>query len=211
MNTTNQTYKIAKQRQLIDLNGDMTNFDLTFTATSKDGKTFNVIVVDQETLDSNLVSEMKYKTATGSISGNIVADKNVHQSYYLCLKADPPCDVDIKIVKKAIPPSKKVMLKPPPPPPPMPEQNKSFFTLKNTVLTILAVVCIIFILYNVRNYFKTSDVVSEVNDKNVPSLGVVSGDGGDNSITDDVMSEGGGMSPGMNGLLHKLKNMSMTH
>lgn len=201
MNTTKQTYKIAKQRQLIDLNGDMTNFDLTFTATSKDGKSFNVIVVDQETLDSNAISDMKYKTATGSISGNIVADKNEHQNYYLCLKADSPCDVDIEIVKKPIAPRKKVISRSPPPMP-VPTKN-SYITPKNIILLFVIVVggILLYYLYcRPKNTDGVTDGVTDGGTEDGTEDGTESGTDGDRE---------GGMSPGSGGLLSKLKRLSM--
>ena len=75
-----KTYKVSSQRLLHDLNGDSTNFDLTFTATSKNNAPFEVLVVDQATLDS--APPLQYKKASGVISGNIVADKNQYQNYF---------------------------------------------------------------------------------------------------------------------------------
>ncbi len=98
-----KTYKVHSQRQLVDLNGDSKNFDLTFTCTSKDGAPFDVLVVDQTTLDST--PTLQYKRANGTISGNIVADKDVYQNYFLVLKSDKPCEVTVKTVKKEIQPN----------------------------------------------------------------------------------------------------------
>jgi len=108
--STKKTYSLNSHKQLVDLNGDTTNFDLTFTATSKDSSAFDVLVVDQTTLDNN--PNLEYKRANGTISGNIVSDKNVYQNYFLILKADAPCDVEVGIEKKEIAP-KPVPLAPP--------------------------------------------------------------------------------------------------
>ena len=98
-----KTYTVNRHRQLVDLNGDSKNFDLTFTCTSKDGAPFEILVVDQATLDST--PTLQYKKANGTISGNIVADKNVYQNYFLVLKADNPCQVTVKTIKKEIKPN----------------------------------------------------------------------------------------------------------
>ena len=98
-----KTYTVNRHRQLVDLNGDSKNFDLTFTCTSKDGAPFEILVVDQATLDST--PTLQYKKANGTISGNIVADKNVYQNYFLVLKADKPCQVTVKTIKKEIKPN----------------------------------------------------------------------------------------------------------
>lgn len=100
MPTTKKTYTLNKMKQLVDLNGDTTNFDLTFTATTKDGSNFDAIVVDQTTLDSN--PSLEYKKADGTLSGNIISDKGVYQNYFLVLKADKPCECDITIDMKEI-------------------------------------------------------------------------------------------------------------
>jgi len=98
-----KTYKVHKQRQLIDLNGDSTNFNLTFTAKSSDGSDFYALVVDQATLDSTPILE--YKKAEGAISGNIISDKNVYQNYFLVLKADILTEISVSIEKKEIEPN----------------------------------------------------------------------------------------------------------
>jgi hypothetical protein len=74
----NENYKLSKVKQLIDLNGDLTNFNLTFNVESSNGSEFEAIVVDQATLDNN--ASLDYKKAPGSISGSIIADKNVYQN-----------------------------------------------------------------------------------------------------------------------------------
>ena len=99
MPTSKKTYTLGPMKQLIDLNGDITNFDLTFTVTSQDGSPFELLVVDQTTLDSN--PSLEYKNAEGTMSGNIVSDKGVYQNYFLILKSDTEnkCDVTIEIEK----------------------------------------------------------------------------------------------------------------
>lgn len=101
MSKTKQTYKLGKIKQLVDLNRDVTNFDLNFTVVSKDGSEFYSVVVDQTMLDNEPNPE--YKKVKGRISGNIVADKGVYQNYFLILKADKPCECDVTIDMKEIP------------------------------------------------------------------------------------------------------------
>jgi hypothetical protein len=101
MSVTNQ-YTLGKQKQLIDLNGDSVNFDLNFFCESLDGSEFDVLVVDQQTLDSN-PNNLSYKHAQGKISGNISSDKNIYQNYFLILKADHDCQVNVMINKQVLP------------------------------------------------------------------------------------------------------------
>lgn len=160
MPVTKKTYSLNKMKQLIDLNGDVTNFDLTFTATSKDGSPFSVLVVDQTTLDSS--SSLNYKKAEGTISGNIISDKGVYQNYFLLLKADSPCECDVTIDIKIIP-----KVSPPPPPPPVkthlsnsrnltPPQKPSSINWKFLLMFILVVGggASLWYMYNKRSVVK---------------------------------------------------------
>ena len=102
-NNNKKTYRLGKIKQLIDLNGDSINFDLTFKVIAKDPSIpFNVLVVDQNTLDNT--PELQYKKVdNGSITGKITADKNMYQNYFLILKSEIPCDVDVELIKKNLP------------------------------------------------------------------------------------------------------------
>lgn len=113
--TTKKVITLSSVKQLIDLNGTSTNVDVTFTAKSLDNSDFYALVVDQRTLDSN--EPLEFKLAKGSISANIIADNNVYQNHFLCLKSDKPCQVEVVIDKKEI-----QSAIPPPPPPPQPWQ-----------------------------------------------------------------------------------------
>lgn len=101
MSKTKQTYKLGNIKQLIDLNRNVTNFDLNFAVVSKDNSEFYAVVVDQTTLDNN--PDPDYKKVNGKISGNIVADKGVYQNYFLLLKSDKPCECDVMLELREIP------------------------------------------------------------------------------------------------------------
>lgn len=100
----NKTLTVGEQRQLVELNGGIQepNFDLTFTIESTKGESFEVVIIDQKTLDTD--PNLKFKLVdNGKISGNIIADQNVPQSYLLCLKSTKPCQVNLKTVFKPLP------------------------------------------------------------------------------------------------------------
>ena len=102
MEQSKKIYTLGKIKQLIDLNGDSTNFDLSFKVTCADDTHFHVLVVDQETLDNN--QELEYKKTQKTISGNIVTDKNIlYQNYFLILKSDKECTVEVELIKKILP------------------------------------------------------------------------------------------------------------
>jgi len=87
-------------QQLVDLNGDLTNFNLTFTATSQDGSPFEIVVVDQTALDNG---NLDFRVANGVISGNIIADKGIYQNYFLVMRAEKETRCDVVIEKREIP------------------------------------------------------------------------------------------------------------
>lgn len=97
-----KTYTLNKVRQLIDLNGDTTNFEISFKASTKNKEPFEMLIVDQTTLDNTPTLEFK-KAVNGEIAGNIVQDKNIYQNYFMVLKADNPCQCDVEIIKKELP------------------------------------------------------------------------------------------------------------
>jgi hypothetical protein len=102
MPLTKQRYNLSTRHQLIDLNKEFVNFKLDFQVISVDQKDFEVLVVDQTQLDSNpdiKTFQMK-KTQGGKIGGNIVADKNKSQNYFLILRGlqdNEPTEVEVQI------------------------------------------------------------------------------------------------------------------
>jgi hypothetical protein len=95
-----KTYEISSIKQLVDLNGDSTNFDLTFNSVSQNNEPYSMLVVSQKNLDSG--ETLKYKTVNGSISGNIRSDKGVYDNYFLILKAEKPTKVMVTIEKNEV-------------------------------------------------------------------------------------------------------------
>jgi hypothetical protein len=92
---TTQTYTLSRFKQLIDLNEDLVNFELSFQVESLDGSDFLALVVDQEYLDKE--KNLEYKEAPGSISGNIVSDQNEYRNYFLVLKSISDENVDVRV------------------------------------------------------------------------------------------------------------------
>ena len=110
--TIKQTLTLSNRQTLVDLNGETTNFDLTFNVNCKTKDLFKVVVVDQATLDNNN-TDLQYRIAKdGQISGNIISNKNLYQNYFLCLKSEKPCNVDITINKKKIEPKLENSIEP---------------------------------------------------------------------------------------------------
>lgn len=97
-----QKYKVTSQKRLVDLNGNSVNFNLNFSVQSDNGEPFEVLVVDQATLDSEQSLEYK-KAVDGKINGNVIADKNIYQNYFLILRTEKDCEVTLHIDKKELP------------------------------------------------------------------------------------------------------------
>lgn len=113
MTTIKKTYSVGKVKQLIDLNGDHVNFEAMFRVKSEKGEPFDLLVVDQTTLDNS--SNLEYKQVQqGEISGTVKQDQNVYQNYFLVIKSNTPCKCDVEIVRKELP--KTIMKQPPPNP-----------------------------------------------------------------------------------------------
>ena len=149
--SSKKTVLVNKIKQLIDLNGDKVNYNLNFTVTSKDGLPFDTIVVSQAKLDSG--EELEYKKVlNGIINGNIVADKDVYQNYFLLLKAENPVECTVEIDIKDIPVNEQFLNQQV-----LQEQSiqKQRLLVKktdtksnfNTVVIIIVIVCIIALAY----------------------------------------------------------------
>ena len=95
MTIIKKTYTVTNIKQLVDINGDITNFKADFSVKSLNNGTFDLLVIDQTTLDSGQNPE--YKKVKGHISGSVSSDTNTYQNYFIILKADKPCDCEVVI------------------------------------------------------------------------------------------------------------------
>ena len=93
MSSIKEQYQIGKIMKLIDLNGDATNFDMSFQVVAENDAEFDIVIVDQATLDEG---KLDYKRVKGAINGNIRNDKNIYQNYMMALKADKDCSVSVE-------------------------------------------------------------------------------------------------------------------
>lgn len=98
MTREEQKYKVNNRHQLVDLNKDCTNFKLRFECYSDPKDKFQVCVTNQDELDTKDLSTLPFKDVIGgTISGNIVADTNTYQNYFIVLRADNECDVIVVV------------------------------------------------------------------------------------------------------------------
>jgi hypothetical protein len=101
MTTSVDRYQLSNLKQLIDLNGDLKNFELNFFIKSLNNENFQALIVTQEMLDSG--DKLQYQNSQdGVISGKIIADQNKYHNYLLLLKSDTPCEVEVQKEIKTI-------------------------------------------------------------------------------------------------------------
>lgn len=93
-----QRFHINKRPQLIDLNNDLTNFKLSFECVSipMDSE-YKLHVTTQVELDKTDIPSLPFKTVRGRMSGNIIADENKYDNYFLVVFADQDMDLDVNI------------------------------------------------------------------------------------------------------------------
>lgn len=90
--------KIGKRHQLVDLNRDNTNFRLHFQCTSSlPEQSFQLCVASQKDLDSMEMANLPFKDVIGTMSGNIVSDKNQYENYFVVLRSEEECEVTVEI------------------------------------------------------------------------------------------------------------------
>jgi hypothetical protein len=95
------THSVDTVQKLIDLNGDLVNFDIEFKVSSKGGAPFDLAVVDQTTLDNK--ANLEFRRVNGEISGNVKNDKGVPQNFFLVLKANEPCECEVELSRRQLP------------------------------------------------------------------------------------------------------------
>ena len=102
MSSTQKTLTLSKIKRLIDLNGDSTNFTVQFRVESRGGEPFYLAIVDPTTLDNS--GELNYELVPeGKASNAFSQNENVYQNYFLVLKSDVPCEVDVVVEKHEMP------------------------------------------------------------------------------------------------------------
>jgi hypothetical protein len=96
------TINVNHIMRLVELNkNNEINFELEFTAKSKNNEPFQLLVVDQQTLDDN--DNLQYQNVNGIINGNIRSDKNIYKKYLLALKSQNPCEVEVSFMINRLP------------------------------------------------------------------------------------------------------------
>jgi len=153
-----KTYDINSIQQLIDLNQDSKNFKLTFKCKAHaPSDEYSILVLNQSQLDTQDANQLPFKVVKGQITGDITADNDIYQNYFMVIKSDRKCKVDVTINKTEIEPKKPPI--PPtysPPPPKKKKKKKSF--LQSSLFLWLVVGTIAFVLLYFIFFTKTKEL-----------------------------------------------------
>lgn len=99
------TLELSSRHQLVDLNKKLVNFKLDFNVVSLNDKEFEAIVIHQSDINKHdSLDTIQMKTAPKRISGDIIADNNVYENYFLILRSNEPQNVEIKTFIQEIEP-----------------------------------------------------------------------------------------------------------
>jgi hypothetical protein len=100
--------ELSKRHQLVDLNKKLVNFKLDFNVVSLNDSEFEAVVINQTDMNKfDNLDTIEMKTAPKKISGNIIADNNNYENYFLILRSNEPQTVEIKTMIEEIPPKEE--------------------------------------------------------------------------------------------------------
>jgi hypothetical protein len=100
--------ELSKRHQLVDLNKKLVNFKLDFNVVSLNDSEFEAVVINQTDMNKfDNLDTIEMKTAPKKISGNIIADNNNYENYFLILRSNEPQAVEIKTMIEEIPPKEE--------------------------------------------------------------------------------------------------------
>lgn len=88
---------LSKIKKLIDINGDIVNFNVSFRVRSHEGLDFESAIVDQNTLENSPTLPFR-SSVNGEISGTMTVDSGLPlMQYFLVLKAEQTNPVQVEI------------------------------------------------------------------------------------------------------------------
>ena len=98
---TVRSLTLDKLKQLVDVNGDLTNFRASVEVSPKSEGVYEVAIVNQTILDN--AEDFKYSVQTDVFRHMFEVTDGIYQNYFVCLKAASPIDVDVKISVEKLP------------------------------------------------------------------------------------------------------------
>lgn len=165
------TLELSPRHQLLDLNKKLINFKLDFNVVSLNDKEFEAVVMNQTDINKyDNLDTIEMKTAPKKISGNIIADNNTYENYFLILRSNDPQNVEIKTIVEEIPPRQEEHF----------EEEKSTTVVKSSPFyktrgcwALIAIAVILLGFYLKDHFFKKTkgrDVVTSIQENIVTPI-----------------------------------------
>lgn len=99
MELNNVTLRLSNARELISINGDLTNFHSSFNITSANKEPFRALIVSQtilDSLDEDGTLEMK-NVEKGVFAGSLTENLGNKETWYIALEADKEVSVQVNV------------------------------------------------------------------------------------------------------------------
>jgi hypothetical protein len=162
MSQTTKTLTLDKVRQLVDLNGELTNFVARFIITPKTDTPYEYTIASQTMLDN--AESLNFLPAKGPVQKEFSIEEDLYQNHFLVLRSTAPHEVDVIIQREPLPSkvipnaaaTAQAVTIPPPPPTEPPFYKQLWFQL----LILCVVIGVSYYLYN--KYFSKKTEASSV-------------------------------------------------
>jgi hypothetical protein len=136
---------LDKIKQLVDINGDMTNFKALIEINPADATAeYELAFVNQTILDN--AEDFDYTSTRGPFRHAFTSSDDMYQNHFVCLRSTSPLDVNINVTVEELPTNTVAPMKPqveefvPPPMEPEKIYEKVWFK-------VLIVVSVLFVIY----------------------------------------------------------------
>jgi hypothetical protein len=94
---TSKIYTVTKIKQLVDLNGELTNFHLQFQVSSESNEPFEAVIVDQHALDHEEQLGFKVVEPGTPLEGTIETSDGIHRNFVLVLRSATPNTIRVEL------------------------------------------------------------------------------------------------------------------
>jgi hypothetical protein len=146
---------LDKIKQLVDINGDLTNFKATIQVSPASSDEYEVAFVNQTILDN--AEDFSYQTKSGPFSYSFESLDDMYQNHFLCLKSKSPLPVEVSIDATELPTTTVKNRVEPPAPVPVIQETPFYRKLWFKCFVLAVILVIVYWIYT--RYFEKSDSV----------------------------------------------------
>lgn len=101
MSQITKTLTLDKVRQLVDLNGELTNFVARFIITPKTDAPYEYTIASQTMLDN--AETLNFLPAKGPVQKEFTIEEDLYQNHFLVLRSTSPHEVDVIVQRQPLP------------------------------------------------------------------------------------------------------------